>query len=155
MTQILKPTTADIQEFELQFSATINLATTRMQKLLDQFGFTQTQLNLLTHISRWPAETPAPKVGELATAVEITQPAATKMIAKFENLGLIEFVSETSDKRVKQVRITQKGRDHSHKMQMALYPDMTDWFADWDRDHLLAFTALLKRLGVWLDQNRL
>jgi len=109
-----------------------------MQKLLDQFGFTQTQLNLLTHISRRPADAPAPKVGELASSVEITQPAATKMVAKFENLGLIEFVSETSDKRVKQVRITQKGRDYAHKMEMALYPDMTEWFADWDRDHLLA-----------------
>lgn len=155
MTENSKPTAADIQDFGLRFSVSNQLVTTRMQKLLDRFGFTQTQLNLLSHISRWRADDPAPKVGELATAIEITQPAATKMVAKFENLGLIEFVSETADKRVKQVRITQKGRDQTHKMQMALYPDMTDWFADWDRDHLLAFTALLKRLGVWLDENRL
>jgi DNA-binding MarR family transcriptional regulator len=131
------------------------LFTTRLQKLLDEFGFTTTQLNLLTHISRWPSEAPAPKIGDLASAVDITQPAATKMVAKFEGLGLISFASETSDKRVKQVRITQKGRDYTHKMQMALGPDMQDWFGDWDRDHLLALTALLKRLGTWLDDNRL
>jgi len=118
MTQNQKPTAADIQDFGLRYSISNHLVTTRMQKLLDQFGFTQTQLNLLTHISRRPADAPAPKVGELA-------------------------------------RITQKGRDYAHKMEMALYPDMTEWFADWDRDHLLAFTALLKRLGVWLDDNRL
>ena len=155
MTQETRPTAADIKDFATRHFVTNSLVTARTQKLLDQFGFTQTQLNLLTNISRWPTEEPAPRVGELAAAVEITQPAATKLVTKFQNLGLIEFVSEVSDKRVKQVRITQTGRDLAHKMEMALYPDIADWFADWDRDHLLAFTALQKRLGVWLENNRL
>jgi len=155
MSDNLKATPADIQEFGLRFSITSQLVNTRLQKLLDQFGFTTTQLNLLTHISRWPSDAPAPRIGDLASAVDITQPAATKMVAKFENLKLVAFVSETKDKRVKQVRITQEGRDLTHKMQMALFPDMQDWFDDWNRDHLLAFTTLLTRLGTWLDDNRL
>lgn len=154
MTDHSQPTAHDIQEFEKKFTAVNQLVGTRVQKLLDEFGFTQTQLGLLAHISHWPSEQPALRVGDLAAAIDITQPAATKIVAKFESLGLIAFVQETTDKRVKQVRITQQGRDQTHKMEMTIFPDMQDWFGDWDRDHLLALTALLKRMGTWLDENR-
>jgi len=148
------PAAAEVQDFAEKFARATQLATVRQQKLLDEFGFTASQLTMLKHISEAPSDAPAPRVGTLAHDAQITQPAATKMIAKFTKLGLITLVSETGDKRVKQVRITQDGRDLCHKMEMTLLPDMQTWFHGWNKDHLLAFTALLGRVGTWLDDNK-
>jgi len=149
-----RPAATDIQDFADRFAKASQLVAARQQKLLDQFGFTATQLGMLRRIAKTPSDDPAPRVGDLAQAAQITQPAATKMVSKFDKFGLISLANETEDKRVKQVRITQDGLDLCHKMEMTLLPDVQAWFGDWNKDHLLAFTALLGRLGTWLDDNK-
>ena len=49
-------------------------------------------------------------IGELAEALGISQPGATRNVEKLARLGLVASIRETADRRVKAVTLTDKGR---------------------------------------------
>ncbi|WP_432009932.1 MarR family transcriptional regulator [Streptomyces cucumeris] len=50
-----------------------------------------------------------PTVGELATALDMTQQGASKAVAELERLGYAERVPDDRDARVRRVRLTDRG----------------------------------------------
>ncbi len=49
-------------------------------------------------------------VTELAARMEVTQQAASKVVAELEALGYLERVADGADARVRRVRLTKRGR---------------------------------------------
>jgi DNA-binding MarR family transcriptional regulator len=49
-------------------------------------------------------------IGELATRLEVTQQAASKVVVELEGLGYVERVADEGDGRVRRVRLTEQGR---------------------------------------------
>lgn len=64
-----------------------------------------------TPVVRALLEHGACSVGEIAQAAGITQPAATQTIAVMLRNGLVEMRPVEEDRRIRLVRLTQKGRD--------------------------------------------
>ena len=50
-------------------------------------------------------------VGEMAAAIGITQPGATRSLAQLAQLGLVDLASARSDRRVRVASLTPAGRD--------------------------------------------
>ncbi|AKS45534.1 DNA-binding transcriptional regulator, MarR family [Octadecabacter temperatus] len=125
-----------------------------MATLLEPHGLTTGQFSILHHITR-PAIGGGSRVSEIAAAVEVEQPAVTKALAKFQNLGLVEIVSHKSDKRAKVVSATPAAGALLGRIYQDIGPDLQKVFGSIDEAELEAFAKTLKQLGQWLDANRL
>ena len=114
-------------------------------------SLTVPQMSVLTHVTRLSRPL---RITDIARAVEVGQPAVTKIIAKFESAGWVGFVTSTNDRRSKMVQATQKGRTHLLKVQNSLFPSMGDFFADWKYEDLNHFKECLLKIEQFLDENR-
>ncbi|MEN8935955.1 MarR family winged helix-turn-helix transcriptional regulator [Planktotalea arctica] len=129
------------------------LFSTRMGASLDRFGLTEAQFSVLNHLARRMPE--GQSVTAIAAAVEVKQPAVSKMVAKFEGLGWARFEATKSDARFKQVFLTEAGLAHLREVQRALLPNYVAMLDGWSDEEISALTAQLFRLGGWLDKNRI
>jgi len=129
------------------------LFSTRMAKMLDRFGLTEAQFSVLNHLARRMPD--GQSVTAIASAVEVKQPAVSKMMAKFEGLGWVRFAALRDDARAKHVFITKEGSAHLMTVQRALLPDYVQMLEGWSDEDVATLTAQLFRLVGWLDQNRL
>lgn len=127
---------------------------TRMQLLLEPHGLTPGQFSILHHILRQPSGKGC-RISDIAAAVEVEQPAVTKTIAKFQNMGLVEITASTSDKRAKLITAGPAAGALLGQIYQDIGPDLLNAFTSIGADDIQQFTALLKQLGTWLDQNRL
>jgi len=93
-------------------------------------------------------------VTAIAAAVEVKQPAVSKMVAKFETLGWARFETTQSDARAKHVFLTKLGGDHLRHVQRALLPDYVEMLKGWSDEEISLLTAQLFRLVSWMDSNR-
>lgn len=134
-------------------SISTQLYSTRMGALLDRFGLTEAQFSVLNHLARRSPE--GQSVTAIAAAVEVKQPAVSKMASKFEGMGWARFEATQSDARSKQVFLTEAGHTHLQEVQRALLPDYVEMLAGWSDEEISALTAQLFRLVGWLDQNRI
>ncbi|KEJ91090.1 MarR family winged helix-turn-helix transcriptional regulator [Sulfitobacter donghicola] len=149
-----KLTGPQIAECSTWLSIVSKLFGTRMSILLEPHGLTQGQFSILNHLTRQRLEGGS-RISEIAAAVEVEQPAVTKTIAKFRNMGLVEIVGSPTDKRAKLVSPTPAAGQLLGEIYRDMGPDLFQVFgslADGDVDEL---TKMLKQLGRWLDQNRL
>ncbi len=124
-----------------------------MGVFLDGFGLTEAQFSLLNHLARRMPK--GQSVTTIAAAVEVKQPAVSKMVAKFEGMGWARFELLSNDARAKQVFLTQAGGTHFLEVQRALLPDYVQMMEGWSDEEISTLTAQLFRLVGWLDQNRL
>ena len=129
------------------------LFSTRMAQVLDRFGLTVAQFSVLNHLARRIPE--GQSVTAIAAAVEVKQPAVSKMVTKFEGMGWARFDTITGDARAKQVLLTEAGSAHLMTVQRALLPDYTEMLEGWRDEEIEALTAQLFRLIGWMDRNRL
>lgn len=134
-------------------SLNTQLFSTRMRMLLDRFDLTDSQFSVLNHLARRMPE--GQSVTAIAAAVEVKQPAVSKMIAKFEGMGWARFETLKDDARAKQVFLTSSGQAHLIEIQRALLPDFVAMLDGWSDEDIEALTAQLFRLIGWLDNNRL
>ena len=67
-------------------SINTQLFSTRMGQMLDRFGLTEAQFSVLNHLARRMPE--GQSVTAIAAAVEVKQPAVSKMVTKFEGMFL-------------------------------------------------------------------
>lgn len=142
-----------ILQFATALGITTQLYSTRMSQLLSKHDLTIAQFNLLNHLLRSAPQKHT--ISDLTSALEINQPGVTKIIKKMDQLGIVSVETSGSDSRKKYVSITQKGAETVQTVMMTMGPDIAAWLADWDSAEIVALTASLRKLGSWLDENRL
>jgi DNA-binding MarR family transcriptional regulator len=69
-------------------------------------------------------------VGELAEAVGITQPGATRSVGQMATLGLVEASAAPGDRRRRIVSLTDRGRQLVHAARMTVWPRVERAVAD-------------------------
>jgi len=122
-----------------------------IERLLTPHGVTWPQFTVLVHLAR--RSTPA-RVSDIAQAVELTQPAVSKIVQKFVLLGLVETGRDLGDQRNRPVHLTPEGRARVGTIQQGFGPAfgaLTQTFAP---DDLARLTADLARLATALTLLR-
>ena len=142
---------APIIELITRFSIASQLYQSQMERQLIAHDLTLPQLSVLSHLSR---RVDPQRITSIAAAVEVGQPAVTKMLAKFENRGWITFHASTTDKRSKSARITEMGKTHQTNTQRQLLPNVIAELVGWSETDLAQFSENLNRFGKLLDSNR-
>jgi DNA-binding MarR family transcriptional regulator/N-acetylglutamate synthase-like GNAT family acetyltransferase len=96
------------------------------------------QYSLLATLDRYGAQT----IGELTAAMELSQPAITRMAAKLAEMGLVTIDRRHKDQRHKTVSLTERGRVDLEHSKLHVWPKVE-----------AAVTELLRGLnGPLLDQ---
>lgn len=127
-----------------------------MAALLEPFGLTAGQFAILNHLARADQMgKAAERISDIAAAVQVGQPAVTKAVVKFETAHLVSLSEDRGDRRVRRVKIAPAGHRLLENVRAAIGPDLANAYACLGADDLVQLTLLLKRLGRWLDQNRL
>jgi len=143
-----------IAECSTWLSIVSKLFNTRMSVLLAPHQLTPSQFSILHHVTRQRLEG-GHTISQIAAAVEVEQPAVTKTITKFQNMGLVEIEANSSDKRSKLVRATSKADRLLGTIYQEIGPDLFKVFDSLNGSDIATFAAQLKTLGQWLDKNRL
>ena len=143
-----------VAECSTWLSIVSKLFGTRMGVLLEPHGLTQGQFSILHHIVRQGSDSGS-RVSEIAAAVEVEQPAVTKTLAKFKNMGLVEMTTSPRDKRAKLVKATPQAGPLLGKIYEDIGPDLFQVFSALEVSEVERFTQQLKAVGQWLDTNRL
>lgn len=135
----------------VQLGIVSQLYTGLLTRLLDPHGVTYPQFALLVHLSRRSG--PA-RVSDMATAVELTQPAVTKMVQKFADAGWVTVQRDSADQRNRPVTMTAEGRTRVQAIQRDFGPTFDAMLQGWTTDEIARLTADLGRLTQFLDQAR-
>lgn len=143
-----------IAECATWLSIVSKLFNTRMSVLLAPHHLTPGQFSILHHITRQQSKVSL-SISAIAAAVEVEQPAVTKTITKFRNLGLVEIVPHPTDKRSKIVMATPRAGALLGTIYQDIGPDLAAVFGSLEGSDITAFTKALRTLGIWLDNNRL
>jgi len=143
-----------IAECSTWLSIVGKLFNTRMGVLLAPHGLTPSQFSILHHVTRQRLPG-GHSISQIAVAVEVEQPAVTKTIAKFQNMGLVEIEAHPSDKRSKLVHATGEADRLLGTIYQDMGPDLFNVFNSLNDTDIEAFARQLKTLGQWLDKNRL
>ncbi len=143
-----------VTECATWLSIVAQLFGSRMNVLLEPHGLTPGQFSILHHIARQRIAG-GMRVTDIAAAVEVGQPAVTKALAKFRNLGLIDLAGNPHDKRSRHVTPTPAAAELLDTIYRDIGPDLFRTFGAIDPDEVRNFATQLKKLGRWLDQNRL
>jgi DNA-binding MarR family transcriptional regulator len=122
-----------------------------IEQLLRPHGVTYAQFTVLLHLAR--AKTRS-RVSDIARAVGLTQPAATKIIQKFQQLGLVEGVRDATDARNRPTAITPAGFQKITAFQASFGPVFDQLLAGLDDDELARATTFLQVLIHRLDDAR-
>lgn len=151
----MKKTTPDMMgECATWLAIVSQLYTTRMNTLLADHGMTLPQFSILHHVAN-PRMQSGSRISDIANAVEVGQPAVTKTMAKFQNMGLVDLIEDPKDKRARHVQPLPKAMETVSQIRQSMGPDLFSVFSAIDEDRFEEFANGLKQLGQWLDKNRL
>lgn len=114
-----------------------------IERLLAPHDVTWAQFTLLLHLARRGGPS---RISEIAAAIELTQPAVTKVVQKFVNQGLVEVRRDDADARNRPVRITAEGMARLTAMQRSFGPVFDDLLQGWEAQDLERLIADLTRL---------
>ncbi len=125
----------------------------RMNQLLAPHELNTAHFALLNHLAR---HTEHPHtLSDLTAAMELNQPAVSKVINKFAKAGWVSVEKDQQDSRKKWVAITPLGNQLVINVLKEIGPDVAQWFAGWQEDEIEQFGKYMQRLVGWLDTNRL
>jgi DNA-binding MarR family transcriptional regulator len=108
--------------------------------VLDRVG-----LQILGHVRK--AEQP-PSVKELAEAMQVEGPHATRQVQKLVARGLLEKTVDPSDRRVARLALTAEGTELVDRYHAVVRGWMRDAVADWPAEDKRQVCTLIKR---WVD----
>ncbi|MFH2130628.1 MAG: MarR family transcriptional regulator [bacterium] len=128
------------------------LATTRLNRVLNELDLPMAQFSLLTHFSHnsergWT-------VTRLAEVMEVNQPAMTKTTQRLLKKGFLRMIQEHADKRIKTLYVTESGLTSLGQAFEKLAPDFSRFFSEWEPADLERLRELLERMKVQLDDAR-
>lgn len=150
-----QPPKTPIGEMMTWASIATQLYGTALEQRLAAHGLTGAQLSVLSHLARHSqSPSPAQGVSAIARAVQVQQPAVTKMMTKFAREGWITLEADPKDARKRNCRISRPGLSHLGTVQRDLFPDLGRHFADWSEADMARFTADLKRFAAVFDAMR-
>ncbi len=132
---------------------TTQLYSTRMNQILGEQDLNVSQFFLLNHLLRNQGKQEG--ISDLTQALEMNQPAVTKIVQKLAKLDLVEVKKDEIDSRKKWVSITVEGQKKIQTSMQSLGPDVANWFEGWSADDLDQLIGHLAKLASWLDENRL
>lgn len=138
------------ERFARALSMTENLHGARMAKTLSKHDLTVQQFWVLNHIARQGRE--GQSIASIARAVEVNQPAVTKMVQKFERLGWVE---SRGNGRGRSIALTQTGGQMIGQVVATLAPDTAASLAGFSDAEIAQLTDGLERLAAWYDANRI
>lgn len=122
-----------------------------IEKRLTAYDLTPAQLSALSHIARRGAPQ---GVSDIARAIDVGQPAVTKMLNKFERAGWVTISGSKHDRRIKEAAITQDGGMHIGQVHRSLMPELPQLLEAWSAAELERFTQDLIDLSQFLDRLR-
>jgi DNA-binding MarR family transcriptional regulator len=128
------------------------LLTTRQNKLFANLSITSSQFGLLLHFTHNP--TRSWLVSELANVMEMNQPGLTKVVTQLVDKGLMLATPDTSDRRKKHLKITEKGLKICSITLNLFEPDIQNIYSSFANDELSELERHLEKLMAWLDNNR-
>lgn len=120
-----------------------------IERLLAPHDLTFAQFAVLLHLAR---RGEPGRVSEVAAAVELTQPAVTKILQKFASLGLVEILRDARDGRNRPARITAAGLARVGDVQRSFAPAFDRLLAGWTADGLEHLITDLSRLTARMDE---
>ena len=132
-----------------EISIIAHLADTAFARRLPD-GLTTAQFAVLNHLLRLEAEQ---TIGELARALQVSQPTMSSTVRRLEEKGLISLVPDEDDRRIRRVSVSHAGTALRNKAVQGL---------DASRDTLTALNEkeweqllpLLNKLRIALDAAR-
>ena len=125
---------------------------TRLAQLLRAHDVTYPQYAVLDHIMRNGSK--AKTISQVSDAVEVLQPAVTKIVRKFPDRGLLQVTGTEKDRLQKRVSMTAEGAAFIGKLQAALMPDVLGCFSDWPAEKLDTFADQIRIFRTCLEENR-
>lgn len=135
-----------------RFGQQLGIVTTRyralIERLLAPHDLTWPQFTLLLHLARRGGPG---RISEMAAAVELTQPAVTKVVQKFAAQGLVEVLRDDHDARNRLVRITPAGLARQGAVQRAFAPMFDALLSGWPAADLERLIADLARLTAAIE----
>ena len=85
-----------------------------LRRLQDELGLTRTEADLVLHLGLAGEH----RMGELATAMSLTRPSASRLVGQLEDRGLVERIVDPQDRRSVNVGLTAAAmRDLAQALQ--------------------------------------
>ena len=113
-------------------------------------GLTTAQFAVLNHLLRLEAEQ---TIGELARALQVSQPTMSSTVRRLEEKGLISLVPDSDDRRIRRVSVNRSGAAVRNKAVQALDASKKD-LAVLSQEEWKQLLPLLNRLRIALDAAR-
>ena len=120
-----------------------------IERLLAPHDVTWAQFALLLHLARQGRPS---RISDIAHAIEVTQPAVTKVVQKFHRQNLVEIARDDHDARNRPVRITALGLDRLTAIQGSFGPMFNDLLAGWSEQELERLIIDLTRITQRLTE---
>ena len=91
-------------------------------------------------------------IAEIGEVLHIPKPQMTHLIDRLESLGIVERRSDTNDRRITNVVLTDHGRSIVHDIDENLYAGIGETLACLSDAELRDLSVSLKKLGDLLDK---
>lgn len=113
----------------------------RINQTIEPLGLNMTQLSILNHFSWQPQHSAT--IGELATTMEMKQPAVTKAVKSMSEKGWMSKKQDNDDARISLVSITDIGLDKLMQARKASAPLLHETFGKLEVENLAQLNNLL------------
>jgi MarR family transcriptional regulator, transcriptional regulator for hemolysin len=137
--------------FGQQLGIAVTLYRSLIERLLAPHDLTWAQFSLLVHLARRTGPT---RISDIADAVELSQPAVSKVVQKFLGQGLVGLDANERDARSRLVAITGKGRAQLAEIQQGFGPVFSELLTGWSGEDLEEIISGLTRLNRRMDAMR-
>lgn len=114
-----------------------------VKKSLEEFGVTETQLNMLDLLSKKESN----KVTDLAEKIGVKPSAVTTMIDRLTNNGLVYRRHDDADRRSVLVSITDEGRELMNKFEERCRRILKSYLSHLEPDELETLASIYEKLG--------
>ncbi|MBZ0266176.1 MarR family transcriptional regulator [bacterium] len=121
------------------------------KKLVQQFGLTVPQLIVLKALR----ENSPLSVGEVASAVSLSQATVTNILLRLEERGYVHRARSDSDKRRVLVEVSEKGQEILESAPALLHEDFIARFGDlhdWEQNQII---SSLQRVASMMQAEKL
>lgn len=149
---ILRPKRSKEEQILVWIGVIAQLVRTRNSKILHGTDLPYPQFLLLLHFCHDPQREWT--VSSLARAFQRKQPGITKTVRQLLERGLLRARPDSTDARVKNLRVTPRGIRARDAAMVGLAPAFADDFQNLKRSEIAELHRLVERLKNHLDEQR-